>query len=155
MVHLAVVHLAVVHLAVVHLAVVHAPVAHAPVTPMIRVLGDLGFLRPLLGVRPVVRGVEKEGCGGVEGGTYSSGRGDVGADAGTGHLLPEPVHELRELGAGDTAHRQDVRVRWCPRRSPPTAEQLVLDLHPGRPVPRDLDDEDPGGPDREPGESTA
>ena len=122
---------------------------------MIHVLRYLGFLRPLPRVLPVVRAIKKKGCGVVEGGPHPSRRGDVGADARTGHLLPEPVHELRELGAGDTAHRQDVRVRWCPRRPPPAAAQLLLQLHAGSPVSRDLDDEDLRGPDREPGESIA
>ena len=138
-----------------HLAVAHLAVAHLAVAPMIRVLGDLGFLRALLGVLPLVGGIEKEGCGVVEGGSHGCGRGDVGADSGAGHLLPDPVHELRELGARGTAHRQDVRVRWCPGRPPPAAERLVLELHAGSPVPGDLDDEDLGGPDRETGESIA
>ena len=80
---------------------------------MIHVLGDLGLLRPFPGVRPVVRGVEQERCGVVEGWSHPSRRGDIGADARTGHLLPEPVHELRELGAGDTAHGEHVRVGRC------------------------------------------
>ena len=89
--------------AVVHAfvpAVVHALVAHilmVAVTLRVHlavVVRNLRLSRPCLGVHPVIRGVEQERCGGIEGAAHSCGRGDVGAHPWAGHLLPQALHEF-------------------------------------------------------------